>query len=457
MPDFFKLFREYKNKLVHSPSRTANASRQIVYSFILKGISILVGLIYVPLLLNYLSVEKYGIWLTLVSILGWFSFFDIGLGNGLRNKLAETKAKGDLTQSRKYVSTTYALLICIFSIVLIIFNISNYFLNWNLILNTKTISNHELYILTSIVLTFFILRFIVQLIGVIYLADQKPSVSSAVPTLSNLISLLIVFILAKTTEGGDLVLLGSVISILPVLLFILLSVYSFNNRYAFLKPSLSKVDFSLSKSLLNLGVKFFLMQVTVIVVFSTSNLFIAQFYGASEVVVYNIVFKYFQVPVMVFSIILAPLWSATTDAFVRSDYVWLKVTMRRLNILSLVFGIGIILMVIISNYIFKIWIGDKVNIPFNITLFMAIYAMINVFVAPFSSFINGTGKIQLTMSLTLIGIPLYFIAIFFSSKLFNDSSGIILAIIITSLIGAIIQPIQSYKILSRTAKGIWFK
>ena len=61
--------------------RTIRAKKNITASFVIKGISIAVGLVLVPLTINYLNPTKYGIWITLSSIIGWFSFFDIGLGN----------------------------------------------------------------------------------------------------------------------------------------------------------------------------------------------------------------------------------------------------------------------------------------------------------------------------------------------------------------------------------------
>jgi O-antigen/teichoic acid export membrane protein len=455
MLDNFVLIKSYLEKLTIDQNRTAKAGRQILYSFILQAISIIIGLMYVPLLLNYFTQEKYGIWLTLTSILGWFSFFDIGLGNGLRNKLTEALAFDNKLLGRKYVSTTYALLICIFSLVLIIFYISNNFINWNLVLNTKSVKDHELYVLTSIVFTFFIIRFIVQLIGVIYFADQKPSVNNAINTAGNMLSFLFVFILSKASTNGNLIFSGSVISIMPVLLFILISIYSFNKRYIFLKPSLRTIDFKLSRGLINMGSRFFFMQVTAIIIFSTSSFFIAQFFGPEEVVVYNIVFKYFQLPVMVFSIILTPIWSAVTDAYVKSDYSWLRITLKRLNILSFIFAFGIVFMIFISSFIYKVWIGEKIIIPLNLTISMAIYSMLNILVAPYSSFINGTGKLKLTTSLSFLGILVYLISVFTFSHLFKNSCGVIIAIIVTSLIGAFIQPIQTYKILNRKASGIW--
>ena len=110
------------NNLFKKKSRTAQAGKQILFSLILQGIGIVISLLYVPLLLNYLTQEKYGIWLTLTSILGWFSFFDIGLGNGLRNNLGEAFSSNNLSLGKKYVSTTYALLILIFSNISCIFS-----------------------------------------------------------------------------------------------------------------------------------------------------------------------------------------------------------------------------------------------------------------------------------------------------------------------------------------------
>ena len=438
-------------------TRSARAKRQIVYSFFIQGISVLIGLLYVPLLLDYLTQEKYGIWITLTSILGWFSFFDIGLGNGLRNKLTEALAVNNKKLGKKYISTTYALLICIFSVVLVIFHISNFFLNWNSILNTKTIDNNELYILTSIVFSFFIIRFIVQLISVIYLADQKPSATKMMTTSANLLSFLIVLLLTRITLSGNLVLLGTIISAIPVLLFIAVSFVSFNTRFKELKPSLQAVDFKLSKGLLNLGAKFFFLQIAYIVVFSTSNIFITQFYGPAEVAVFNIAFKYFQIPVMVFSIVMSPMWSAVTDAYAKADYGWLKRILKKLNILSLLFISGVILMVIISNWVYKIWVGDEIKVPFSLSLTLGLYSIMQIIVAPYSNFINGLGKLRLTLNLTFLGTAVYLTLVYLFGNLFNNSTGIVLAINCAQLIGTIIQPIQTYKVLNNKAKGIWNK
>src|ERR1700761_5284446 len=89
--------------------RTLKARRNVAVSFLLRGINIAIGFVLIPMTINYVNPVQYGIWLTLSAIIAWFNFFDIGLGNGLKNKLAEANALNDTDSAKIYVSTTYAI------------------------------------------------------------------------------------------------------------------------------------------------------------------------------------------------------------------------------------------------------------------------------------------------------------------------------------------------------------
>ena len=86
---------------------------------------------------------------------------------------------------------------------------------------------------------------------------------------------------------------------------------------------------------------------------------------------------------------------------------------------------------------------------------MGLYAIINVSLAPYSSFINGLGKLKLTTSLSVVGILIYLIMLVRLCKYFDSSIGVIISMSAISLIGLVLQPIQTYKILNKKAKGIW--
>src|SRR5690606_16075890 len=152
----------------------------IITTVIIKGTGIGISLLLVPLTINYVNPSRYGIWLTLSSIVIWFSFFDIGLTQGLRNKFAEAKAKGDDSSAQIYVSTTYAVLGITFSAILLLFLVINPFLNWATILNISEDYASEVSLLALIVFTYFCLQFVLRIISTIITADQQPAKSSLI-------------------------------------------------------------------------------------------------------------------------------------------------------------------------------------------------------------------------------------------------------------------------------------
>lgn len=85
---------------------------------------VLLSILFVPLTLGYLKSYEYGIWITIMTFVTWINYFDIGLNNGLRNKLGFSIAHNDIIKSREYISTTYGLLSIISFVLIIIFFLS---------------------------------------------------------------------------------------------------------------------------------------------------------------------------------------------------------------------------------------------------------------------------------------------------------------------------------------------
>ncbi len=435
--------------------RTLLAKKNIVASFVIKGLNIAIGLILVPLTIHYLDPTKYGIWITLSSIIGWFGFFDIGLGHGLRNRFAEALASGKHELARIYVSTAYAILSMIIGAVLFLFYIINPFLNWSLILNTgeDVVLQQELSILALVVFTFFCLRFVFKLITTILKADQRPAKASFFDLLGKMIALLLIYILTKTTEGS-LLYLGIVMSSAPVLVLLLSSVWFYNGKYKAYRPSAQKIDFGKAKDLMNLGIKFFFIQIAVVLLYQTNNIIITQLFGPEQVTPYNVAFTYFGVLMMGFTIIVTPFWSAITEAWTKQELGWIKNIMQNLNKLWLVlFVIGII-MLSLSEWVYLVWIGDKVTIPLTMSFLIGTCVLINTWNSIYSHFLNGVGKIKLQLYLgiftALMNIPL---AIFLGMKF--GINGVFMANVALALIGAIVYPIQYRKIIKKNARGIW--
>jgi O-antigen/teichoic acid export membrane protein len=175
-----------------------------------------------------------------------------------------------------------------------------------------------------LIVTLFLLRFIFQLIGVVYIANQKPSINNIIVTLGNFLSFLLILTLYYLSAKGSLLLLGVILTGIPLLVLVFANFYAFNVDYIFLKPRWSCFRKRHTKVLLNLGVKFFLIQIAAILLFSSANIIIMRIFGASEVVVFSSSLMYFQLPIMVYGIIMTPIWSAVTEAYTMNDKIWLK-------------------------------------------------------------------------------------------------------------------------------------
>jgi O-antigen/teichoic acid export membrane protein len=398
---------------------------------------------------------RYGIWLTLSSIVGWFYFFDIGLGNGLRNKFAEAIASGKTELARTYVSTTYAILTVIIAIVLLIFFCINPFLNWAKILNTPDDMASELSILALIVFSFFCLEFVLQLVTIILTANQQPAKASLFGFLGNLISLCIIFLLTKTTSG-NLIYLGTIFSITPVLVLVASSLWFYTHSYKQFAPSIKFVKFHFARDLMGLGIKFFVIQIAAIILYQTSNIIIAHLFGPEQVTPYNIAYKYFGVITMTFSIIMLPLWSAFTEAWTKKDITWIKNTVNKLILIWGLIAISVIIMFVFSTFIYRLWVGKEIKVPVSVSAVMAAYVVINGWCGIFSQFLNGVGKIKLQLYVGIVGalinIP---IAIMLGKHL--GIYGVILSTVILGIINAFWSPIQYMKIINNKATGIWNK
>ena len=448
--------RYLKKLFLKGNDRSVKAKKNILGSFFFKAGSVSMSLIIVPLTLHYLDASKYGIWLTLISIVGWIEFFDVGLGNGLRNKLSEALVKEDQILAKRYVSTTYALAILIITFLFILFLIVNPFINWSVLLNTSKELNSELKILTLIVATVFSLRFILQLINTIFMANQRPALYNFSNFVSNFLSLIVIYILTLTSKGS-LIYLSITLGFYPLVL-IILSIIFFKKDYRGFKPEYKFIDFKLAKELTSLGLKFFIIQISSLILFSTDNIIIAHLFGPAEVTSYFIAYKYFGITAFIFAVINAPFWSAYTEAYQKGDIQWIRnINTKLKKIWLLMTAIGLILL-LISNYIYEFWVGKDIYIPYLLSIGMFLYFAEHDLASIYLSFVNGIGKLKLQLVFAIAGgilnIPL---SIFFAKILGIGVTGVILATFVCLLHGPTIIMLQYKRLINGTAVGIWNK
>lgn len=450
------LVDKIKSHLVGKDQRTSLIRKNVIASFAIKGWSVLVQLALVPLTLACLGVYENGVWLTVSSVLLWIDNLDIGLGNGLRNKLAAAIAHNDNEEARKMVSSTFAMLVAIIVPILAVLlafeactdNYALFNVNRSAVERLDTV----LVVSTILVCGTFVLKFI----GNFYMGLQLPAVNNLLVTSGNTLALLGT-LLIYLSGIHSLLLIAIANTAAPFIVYLCCYPITFGGKYKHLRPSLHYVSWSTAKSLFSIGFRFFILQISGVVLFFSSNIIISRLFSPSMVTPYQIAHRYFMVAMLLFTIVCVPYWSATTDAYERKDFAWIERANRTLNRFVLLVFVLIAMMTVSSPWIYGIWIGQKTTVPFAMTVLVGLYEFVLIVSTRYSFVLNGIGVLALQLIMTIIAAVIYIPIAIFVGKQTTDINWLLVVMCAVNLPGLVVNYLQYHKIISGTARGIWKK
>ena len=407
------------------------------------------GIVYftIPFILQYLGKTNYGIWVTIFSIVNILFFVDAGIANGLKTKLTEALTNKNKILAKEYISTAYITILIIsiffFAVGFIIINSLDL---RNLLNVDSAISNNQLYSVFLTVLIFVVSNFVLSLYKTLFYAIQKSSTVEFSMFLYQFLVLCLVYyaVIKFETSILNVAFFYGASNIIISLIF---SIIFFYKRKKII-PSLKSFKKERVRELMGLSIGFFIIQLCMIVIFTTDNLIISNLLGPNSVTNYDIVLKLFQVIVIFSIILLDPFWPLFTDAFQKKDFSWIKNTLKRLNKLFILVVLITILLLFLTNDIISFWIGKDFLTDQILPYFMAFFVIVRVYPVMYMFFLNAIGKIKLQMYLYIIGaiinIPLSIVFV----KYFNlGVSGVILGTICSIFSMVFILPIQTYRVI----------
>ena len=437
-------------------SRTALIKKNVLASFFIKAWSALVQLALVPLTLSCLGVYENGVWLTISSVLLWIDNLDIGLGNGLRNKLAVCMAQNDTAKAREMVSSTLAMLMGIIVPVVCVLIALELLGDTYSVFNvdSQRVSN-----LTTVVVAATILvgtTFVFKFLGNFYLGLQLPAVNNLMGSLGSTLVLIGTYIVYL--QGSHSMLLIALINTgAPLVVYLICYPVTFLGKYKALRPSWRFVSLGAARELFSLGIKFFLLQIPGVILFFTSNILISHLFTPEMVTPYQIAHRYFALTMTLFTIICVPFWTATTDAYARKDYAWIRHANKILNIIMLALLALIVVMTSLSGFVYDVWIQGQAVVPFSITLISAVYQFVILLSMRYSYVLNGIGALRLQLIFTITAAIVYIPLAVFFGRMTHDINSLLIVMCAVNLPGLIVNYIQYQKIVKGKAKGIWIK
>ena len=426
-------------------------------AFAVKGVAMLISLFSMPLYIKYFNNDDVlGLWYTILSLLHWVLICDLGLGNGLRNRLTEALAVGDHQKSKDYISSTYAAIAVIMIPIAIIGAIVFQFVNLNAFFNIDEtiISASTLRAVLTILWCSICINLIFKTINVIIYAVQKSSLNNIISLVISIIPLIYIAIFKGDNMESNLISLTIVhviASNLPLLVATVALFCTKELRNSI--PSLKNCKFKTAKSMLGFGVQFFGAQIFFMFLTSTNEIIITKVFSSADVVDYSIYYRLFTLVGSLFMLALTPLWSKVTKDLAQKKYKKIQKTNRFLYILSALATVGQFVMVLLCQFLVNIWLQDEaITISYPIALVFAFYGSVYIFNVVLTTVANGIGDLKTQIIFYGISSVLKIPVILLLATQFQSWSVVMFYNAVALLVFCIFQIIWLEKTLKKLSK-----
>ena len=386
----------FKKFTLHKSEK--NLLLNIIMAFVIKGLSLLISLFSTPLYIKYFDDNVVlGVWYTILSVLSWITVADLGLGNGLRNKLTQALAAKDEKLAQKYVSSAYVAVSLIILPIAVVGIVLIQFLDLNAVLNISStvVSNETLKIAVSILFGGVCFNFIVKMISNVIYAMQKSSINNFKALITSILPL--IYMLFFKSENIEVNLISlSVVHVLSISLpMIVATIIIFAKPLRFCRPSLKAYDRESARSVMGLGLKFFAAQIFFMLMMSTNEIIINSFFSPEYVVEYNIYYRVFTMVGSLFMLALTPLWSKVTEDLVNKRFLVVKKTNRILYLISALAFLAEFAIIPFLQWFLNIWLQDAtIVVDITTALYFALFGGVYIFNIALTTVANGMGDLR---------------------------------------------------------------
>lgn len=427
--------------------------KNMMGAFLAKGISVIVSFLILPLYIRFFRDKTVlGLWYTMLSVLNWINLFDLGLGHGLRNKLPIAIENRNTEYTRSLISTTYVLMSLIAGIILIIGEIGITQLNWNKIFNIDNSIVSKTVLINCIRMIFggVVINIVLKIITSILYALQRSAVVNFLSSIPNIVIVIALCILPSSSSEINLKMI-SIVNIFALNIpYVICTIIVFKRILQKSVPSLKFFRRNCMKDIFSVGISILWLQLVFMVISSTNEFIISFLTSADYVIEYQAYYKIFNTVGMVFSLSLAPVWSAVTKAQAQGKYDWIRKKYRIFLTMVFICVLVELCMVPIMPYIIRIWIGENI-IEINIKYAIIFICSSALFVLHSVNTAIGNGlsyfKIQMIWMTfaAIIFVPLAYILV----QKTESWIGVVIANVVALIPYEFLAPIFTFRILGK--------
>ncbi len=436
---------------VEEPTAAGHSYRQILNGVSTaiagRGIAMLANFFAVPLTVRYLGVERYGVWVTLTSILAYLTILDMGIGSTAINGISDALAKGQFASAKQQINTAYVTLVVIALLIAFGICLAWPVISWPAVLGDKTGANAlEVTRASGAAIAIVLVSFPLSATPRIMAACRKVTLSNYWNSLGSLLSLVAIVLATRMKTG----LPGLVVAVSGCTLLVGIgSTIWLYRHFDWLTPDHRDVlQWDKTRELLGTGLPFFAVQMAGFVLFQTDNLIIAQVLGAAAVTPYSITWKLFSYASLLQVVALPSLWPAYSDAFARRDFPWIRKTYRY-NLLLVMGSTAafVVVLLFIAKRFISLWAGHNAIPTTGLVVGMGIWTFIASLSWCQSCLLGAAGQVRGQAVYSAIGAVVNVIASIVCGHLFG-LIGIIIGTLLAYLLCIIVpQTLEVRKVL----------
>jgi O-antigen/teichoic acid export membrane protein len=365
----------------------------------------------VPVVLDYLGSERYGVFATITAIAGLVGWADLGLGNGLISEVALAQGRDDSESTARAVSTAFFALLGLALVLAAVFAAVYPFVPWEGIFN---VSGQAAKGVGAAAAAFAVGVFLALPLGVVQRAEigmQEMFIASAWQAMGRLVGL--AGVIVAVAVGASLPYLVLALAVSPALALAGNGVDLFFRRRRWLRPSPKRIDRDVAGALLRIGSFFFVLQIAIAVAYESDALVLTQVLGPAAVTTYSVTMRVFLVVPALANFVLAPLWPAYGEAISRGDIHWVRQTLRRAVRGGLFLTIAFAaVLALVARPLINAWAG--VEPPYLLIAAAGIWVIVMTLGAIVAAFLNGARVIRaqivaaVTMMIANLGLSILF-------------------------------------------------
>lgn len=335
----------------------------------------LVSIISLPLTINYLGSERFGMMETIIALIMMLSFADLGLGFGLQNRIAELENNQDEKKLHRAISSVFYVLVFFAMILAVFFYLLFHMVAWDKLFNVKS----ELAISEApVAVLFFFVCFIIQIpfsiVRKVQVGLQEGYINEIWRSIGNIVGLGGLLLVIYWKLGVPYIILAIYGSNAIFLILNFLSQFIWKRSHLF--PKWSEFDLEVFKGLYKDGLVFLGLQVSTIVLTSSDRILIAQMISAEAVTIYSVGYRLAMIFATPLDAFVSPLLPAFNDALAKQDLAWIKrILGRAFRIILIVSSTLGIFLYFGGNKIIEIWIREE-DIQLSISVLLAFSAFI---------------------------------------------------------------------------------